>query len=217
MSLNKANIIAVLGASESGKSASVKLVLDKKPFPRLLIWDMMKEYGKYAQSVSDLNQVIDIMGKAGKNGPFQIAFNCEVEDKKKRQQQFHTFCGLANAAGSVACVVDELRFVTTPQFAPDRWSMITCTGRHAAMTVIGNSQRPAQIDKDFLANCTVIRTFRLGYPDDRMAVAKAMNISPDEIMALQQFEYLEYELKTHTLTRGFLPWAQPKPVISATK
>lgn len=203
---NQANIIAVLGGSGSGKSRSVKEQLLKIKPSRLMIWDMLHEYGAHAKMTDDLNKVIDTLSLAGKSKPFAISFNAEIENKKKRAEQFHTICGLARAAGGVTFVVDELKFVTSAQFAPDRWSAVSSIGRHAGMTLIGMSQRPAQIDKDFLGNCTVIRTFRLGYPDDQATVARAMNLPVKQVAALQEFEFISKNLLSGEVTTGKMPW-----------
>ena len=48
------------------------------------------------------------------------------------------------------------------------------TGRHKGLKVIGASQRPASIDKDFLGNCMAIHIGRLAYAEDVRAVAKGI-------------------------------------------
>jgi hypothetical protein len=108
-----------------------------------------------------------------------------------RARQFDGFCALALAAGHLTLVVEELRFVTSPSRAPLKWAEVTMTGRHKGLRVIGTSQRPASIDKDFLGNATLIHTGRLVYPEDVRAVAKAMQVGEGEIAALQPLEWIE--------------------------
>lgn len=98
-----------------------------------------------------------------------------------------------------------LRFVTSPSYAPERWSAATMKGRHAGLKIVGISQRPASIDKDFLGNCTRIRTFRLSYPDDRMAVVRAMAEPVDRIEQLGEYEFLQKDLVSGVVTTGKLP------------
>lgn len=196
---NKAAIIAVLGASGSGKSTFVKRALAAAKPKRLLIWDPMREYqeGREAMRLADLADMIE----AGRKGGFALTFRPAAQDNV-RARQFDVFCGLALAAGNLTLVVEELRFVTTPSRAPLRWAEVTMTGRHRGLKVIGTSQRPASIDKDFLGNATLIHTGRLVYPEDVRAVAKAMRASESDIEALQPLDWIEADMQTGKKASG---------------
>lgn len=198
---NKAAIIAVLGASGSGKSTFVKRALASSKPKRLLVWDPMREYthGKEATRLADLADVIE----AGKAGSFAVTFRPSTQDSM-RARQFDVFCGLALAAGNLTLVVEELRFVTTPSRAPLRWAEVTMTGRHRGLKVIGTSQRPASIDKDFLGNATLIRTGRLVYPEDVRAVSKAMRVTDADVEALAPLDWLEVDMQTGKKASGRL-------------
>ncbi len=126
---------------------------------------------------------------------FSVVFR-PSSDESLRARQFDLFCGAALAAGSLTLVVEELRFVTTPSRAPLRWAEVTMTGRHRGLRVIGTSQRPASIDKDFLGNATLIHTGRLVYPEDIRAVAKAMQVEEGAVAALQPLDWIEKDTQT---------------------
>lgn len=196
MSANKASIVAVLGASGSGKSTFIKRTISRG-HPRLLIWDPMVEYeGQYVDGLGDL-----LAGLKLKR--FRLVFR-PTSDPARRAQQFDLFCRAALAAGNLTLVVEELRFVTTPSRAPLGWAQACLTGRHKGLRVIGASQRPASIDKDFLGNCTAIRTGRLAYPEDVKAVAKAAGIAPAKIEALKPLDWIEKDMATGKMTSGVL-------------
>ena len=197
MSANKAAIMAVLGASGSGKSTFIKREIGKAR--RLLIWDPMHEYGEHGESVDSLAALVEAL----RADRFRLVFR-PVADAKARARQFDLFCRLALAAGRLTLVVEELRFVTTPSRAPMGWAQVCLTGRHAGLTVYGASQRPASIDKDFLGNCTRIRTGRLVYPADQKAVSEAAQLPIDDIKALQPLEWIEVDTGTHGIKRGKL-------------
>lgn len=72
------------------------------------------------------------------------------------------------------------------------------------MRIIGTSQRPAHIDKDFLGNATTIRTGMLGYPQDIKAVADAMRIKPVDIELLKPLEFIEVNRQTWERRKGLL-------------
>lgn len=198
MSKNLASIIAVLGASGSGKSAWIKRQIAKAG--RLLIWDAMHEYGAHGVVVSELARMCELMAKEKR---FAIVFQ-PVTDPAKRAQQFDLFCRIALAAGNLLLVVEELRFVTTPSRAPVGWAQVCLTGRHKGLKVIGASQRPASIDKDFLGNATVIHVGRLVYPEDVRAVSRASQIPEPDIAALRPLDWIEKDMTAGKFSRGRL-------------
>lgn len=192
---NKAHIMAVLGSSGSGKSTFVKREISRG-HPRLLIWDPLAEYA--GQATSKIQDVIEAIRKP----KFAVVFRPST-DPKVRQTQFDLICRAAMAAGNLTFVVEELRFVTTPSRAPLGWAQVCLQGRHKGLRVYGISQRPASIDKDFLGNCTRIRTGRLAYDEDRKAVAKAIG-NADRIAALKPLEWLECDMTSGKISSGTL-------------
>lgn len=201
MSKNKANIVAVLGASGSGKSTFVKQTIAHLKPKRLLVWDPMREYpgGEQVECLGELLGALELAGKGG----FALTFRPAAHDGL-RMRQFDVVCAAALAAGNLVLVVEELRFVTTPSRAPLRWAEVTMTGRHRGLRVIGTSQRPASIDKDFLGNATLIHTGRLVYPEDIRAVAKSMRVPDAEIEALAPLDWIEKDMQTGKKAAGRL-------------
>jgi hypothetical protein len=180
-----ADIRAIMGASGTGKSHYVKAAIRKDR--RLLIWDIEDEYPDIpALPLSALPAAF-----SGRR-PCRARFVCAA-DLANRGREFDLFCRIAFAAGNLRLVVEELRFVTTASRAPDGWSAITLRGRKRGIKTIGTSQRPAQIDKDFLGNCTLLRVGALEYPEDRKAVAPILRRSVDEIAALSGYQAMEYQ------------------------
>jgi hypothetical protein len=98
-------------------------------------------------------------------------------------------------------VVEELRFVTTPSRAPAGWASVTLRGRKRGLRIIGASQRPAQIDKDFLGQCTLIRCGALNYPADRAAVGSVIGVAVEEIAALEGFHGFQWTRTPRKVTR----------------
>lgn len=190
---NKAHIMAVLGASGSGKSTFVKREISRG-HPRLLVWDPLAEYqGETVGKAADLLAAL-------KRPKFRVVFR-PSHDPNVRAAQFDLVCRAAMAAGNLTLVAEELRFVTTPSRAPLGWAQVCLTGRHKGLRVYGLSQRPASIDKDFLGNCTRIRTGRLAYAADVKAVAAAIG-QADEIGRLEPLQWIEKDMETGKISRG---------------
>lgn len=179
-----ADIQAVMGASGTGKSHYVKKLIARDR--RLLVWDIEDEYRELpAVKLSELPAILAARKAC------RVRFICS-SDADERAREFDLFCRIAFASGALRLVVEELRFVTTASRAPGGWAAITLRGRKRGIRTIGTSQRPAQIDKDFLGNCTLLRVGALEYPEDRKAVAPILRKSVEEIAALSGYQALEY-------------------------
>lgn len=194
-----ANIYGVMGSTGSGKSAWVKQALMKKSMKRVAIWDYKREYGPdYADIITEnLGQAVRAMAR----GTFRVAFRPSFNDKT-RAQQFNVFCKAVWHAKNTFCLVEELAMVTTPQRAPEGWKQLTCTGRSEGITIVGLSQRPAQVDKDFFDNCTELHCGFLAGSNSRKTMAQEMDITEAEITALGPLEYVHKKLRTKEISFG---------------
>lgn len=180
---NKPDLRAYIGATGSGKGVSIRAHLDSAPIPRFLAWDPLGEYGKYGKRMTRLEDVV----KAMQAPTFRIAFDPGA-DPARFAPKFATLCKIAFAAGKLKFLVEELADVTSPSFAPLEWRRCTTQGRHQGLQIVAASQRPAQVDKQFLGGCTYIRCFTLRYPADRAAMAGAMDVPMKDISALSTVE-----------------------------
>jgi len=196
-SRNKAQIVAVMGASGSGKSTFLKQTIRKTLPNRLMIWDPMTEYGDFGEPTRTL---ADVMAKM-RASAFCIDF-IPSADPEQMRKQFDLFCQLAFAAGNLTLIAEELAFVTSPSFAPTGWAAVTLKGRHKGLKVYGASQRPASIDKHFFSNATTVRTGRLNYSADIKTLANVLSIVPEQVQSLLPLEYLERDMSTGKVTSG---------------
>ena len=197
----KAHIEAVLGGTGTGKSSYVKQQLRKRPPKRLLVFDPEEEWGEFGRVTGSLQDVIAGCEAAKATGGLRIVF-VPSPDPATAMKQFDVFCRIAFAAERTKFVVDELKLVTTPSRSPVGWGMLTGRGRKRGIEIYGLSQRPASIDKDFLGNCTAVRTGRLTYRADQEAVAKVLGVPESEIASLPDLAWIRRDMATGQLTRG---------------
>lgn len=203
---NRPDIRAYIGATGSGKGVSVREHLRKKKPRRLLVWDPLGEYGEFCSAkVSDLADV----ARHCKADRFAVSY-WPGADPTKYAEKFALFCRIAFAAGNCTVLVEELADVTSPSHAPQPWRRLTTQGRHRGLSVIACSQRPAQVDKQFLGGCTYIRCFTLRYPADRSAMAACMDVPLADVAKLATVEgarevvinFLERDFRTQKTTAG---------------
>lgn len=201
---NRPDIRAYIGATGSGKGVSIREHLTRDKPQRLVIWDPLSEYGKFAHQVNRLSS----LAQAVKAQKFAVAF-APGANPKAFPEKFAMFCRIAFAAGNLKMLVEELADVTGPSFAPLEWRRCTTQGRHRGLKIVAASQRPAQVDKQFLGGCTYIRCFTLRYPADRTAMAGAMDLPVTDIASLSTVEtatgtvitYVEKDFRVGTTQR----------------
>lgn len=209
---NSANIIAVVGASGSGKGARIKHEF-LNPLPdRLLIWDFMSEYHGYGIVVDSLSKVSELIIR---NKNFRIVYRPmppgKAVDEKALKSKFELFCKIAICTRDCTVVVEELSFVTTASWAPGAWRSLSVTGRHRGMILIGATQRPALCDKTFFGMATLISCGRLMYENDEKAMAKVLRVSFGEISDMPGLAYLQRDQESKVTTAGVVQF--PKKII----
>lgn len=201
-------VIAALGGRGSGKSAWVKQHQAVRSARRLVVWDFMREYQDHATVQRNLRDAIQTM--AGKT--WRIAYQ---PDPARAAAEFDLVCRAVKAATHCTLVAEELAFVTKPGKAPAMWRELCLLGRHethACATLIGISQRPASIDKDFLSCCDVIHCGRLAYTADAMAVAPYLGCDWRELTQLPDLHYIEKSHGNEKCSRGSLSFVnKPAP------
>lgn len=198
-----ASIRAYVGGSGFGKSLSVLAYLRTRKPLRLLVWDPQDECAALAPRAATLADLI--------RGTMGVRFALRyvppsASSRADLEARFALFCDVAYERGGATVYVEELSGVTTASHAPPAWRRLCVRGRHKGLTVIGCAQRPAQVDKDFFGNCTVVRCFGgLRYPADADTMARLMRVGPDVIDALRPRDFLERDFLAGTLVRGVEP------------
>lgn len=201
MSANAASIVAVIGASGSGKSLWIKRQLKRANDARLLIWDPQGEYAAFGRVFTDRAALVDAI-RAG-CGRFRAVYQ-PGDRATLYPARFDWFCRLAYAIGNLTLIVEELADVTTPQRAPDAWSVITRKGRHKGLRIVAASQRPAGVDKDFFGNCTLIHCGRLVFDNDVRTMARVLSRPDADLVALAPLAFIERDMTTGETRTGAL-------------
>lgn len=198
--MKPARVWAVFGSSGTGKTAWVRQQLAKLKPARLMLWDPLGDYVQFGQAVDTLQQLVRLVDAPS----FAVRFVPALGDPKRLAAEFAGFCRVAWAAERCTVVVEELSRVTTPSQAPPAWSQITTAGRHRGLHVIGVSQFPAQVDKAFVGNATLIHSGHLANIRHRQAVAVEIDASPDDLRDLADLEWIEWTRGTRGTKRGRL-------------
>jgi len=198
---NKARIWSVIGASGTGKGLWIKEQLRKLKPARFVAWDMMDEYGQFAQAVASMEGIRQAMLKAN-GGPLRVRYVPRGAGEKAMRREFEALCELVYAFGGCTFVAEELSNVTTPGWAPASWRKMTTSGRHCGVHVIGTTQTPALVDKTFLGNCTLVHVSALRNAGHRAYVAANIDVPIEQITKLQPLQWIERDYDAGVLREG---------------
>ena len=197
MSVNRAVVVAVIGATGSRKSIWIKSLLAARNPARLLVWSPYEKTDRYRRfgTLIEKNpsRLVELATKARHAGEFQIVYWPDRSDPRRLVRQFELFCGVAIALGRCVVVAEELSLVTKAGSSPPRWQEVITGGRHEGLEVVGTSQRPALVDKTFFANATVIRCGRLNARGDKEVMADALDVPIEQVRALQDGQFIVRE------------------------
>lgn len=204
-SQTKALTVAAFGARGTGKTAWVKQEIARIKPPRLMVWDY-----KHDASLEGIGQRFtqwpEFVRECKKK---TFAARYLTSPDHDPHEQFEAFCALAWREGNVLIFVDELAEVTKANKAPAAWRKVVNVGRSydngtKSIAIIGASQRPAEVDKSFLANCDVIHTGRLGDVADAKRFAQSWGVDPAELVNLADLNWVEKRADSPNISRGVL-------------
>lgn len=212
MSRNRqAEVIAVLGASGSGKTSYVMQELKRLNPARLVVWDTKGEFARegYAVAVQSISEAIRRM----RSPEFRIAFQ-PSGDADKMKRDFALLTEACFFAKNLVLVAEELSDVTQPQHAAAGWRKCTSQGRTEGLTIYGLSQHPANLDKHFFGNCSKVRTGRLNFEAHLRTIANCLGVDKKQIANLRPLEYIERDMVAGVNVSGVLSFdvaKKPKP------
>lgn len=211
----KALAAAAFGARGTGKTEWVKRWVAGLKARRMLVWDY-KHDPSLREGMGEPVSSLGALARGVQDKAFKLRYM--VNHNADPLAQFDMFCRIAYAAGDLVMFVDELPEVTKANRAPPAWKKCVNVGREymdegriKSLTIVGAAQRPAEVDKTFMANLDIIHTGRLGDMGDAKRIAQAWGIRPDELAKLPDLHWIEKRADHPELTRGILTFSAKKP------
>jgi hypothetical protein len=202
----EAQFCAIIGATGCGKTYELKKRLAQKKRNRTLVWSPKEPVDNYVKLfansiiVHTASEVIEHLKVAGKKGSFHLVFNPSL-NQKNDTALFNVVCKAVLAVGNITLIVEELHTVTTATHACDGWRQVNFMGRAYGVHVFGLSQRPASVDKAFLASLSSIHVGRLPYPADQKVIAEIIGMKKEDIALITGFGAIQKNMLTGKVTR----------------
>lgn len=218
---DRADQTALVARSSAGKSHYIKTLIEERRPPRLLIWSPLETTDKYARFGALIrHDMVKLVTKlqANVNDDFSVVFEPDRTDPKRLIVHFDQVCALVIALAKrrpVLFIAEEVSQVTRPGWSPPRWQLISTEGRHHGVASIATTQRPALVDKTYLAMATMVRCGALQSKGDKTAMADLLDVPLADIRALLPGQFIVKDAYTGALTHegvviADLPAARPK-------
>lgn len=208
MSGNVCDCTGAIGASGTGKglfvTARVTEILARERRP-LLVWSALEETDCYGKKFNApiVRSIPELVKRLKARAPAVVFV--PAGNPKLMAGQFDLFCRCVWHTPKAVALIEELSRVTQPSYAPQAWQNLSTAGRHRGLTVIATAQRPAQIDKDFLGNCTEVRAYRVNYENDAKALASIMREQPERFLDLPDRHYVHRWIRERRNETGVQP------------
>lgn len=197
--MSDGKIVCIFGSTRSGKTTH--LLEQIKTASRLIVWDVKGEFQRFIPGVKTLTDIKELHKWIVQHKTIggKVAF------QSIGLTHFDEFAKLSFAWAQfapVSIVVDESSDVTRPGKAAGWWGVVLRRVLDTGSNVYVVSQRPTESESTSSGNASIIHCGRLSRPTDRKTVSDFMDVSPAQIAALKQYEYLEKDLDTHDLVKG---------------
>jgi len=200
---SQAGRIGIWGASGSGKSHYTKKRF--KSAKRVIVFDTMREYG--AEGFETVGPELDAVRRAIVSNPrgFRIAYapppgprNRSLNALSFAIRKMQEAYAEGRGGAPVTFIVDELRLAFPVNGGAEKcpeFSELCSTGRHYGITLVGTSQRIAEVSTNFRGNCSETVIFEQKGPRDVKAAALELGLmrGGDELvaeLAKQKFHHL---------------------------
>lgn len=194
-------IIVVTGSSGSGKTGYLIKQVQRKP--RLIIWDAKPEYHKKITGVKLVRTRAELIAYCKTKKNFKIAYHPPVINNK----EFEYFSDCAYLAARLkACTIiaEETADVTHAGKASDKWGQLVRKIRETGSDLYAVTQRPSESDKTAVGNASIFHCCRMSRDKDRKYIASEIDVTLNEVKALNNLDYIEKDMRTNKVTKGKL-------------
>jgi len=198
---NDGLVTVVTGTTGSGKT--VWLIRQIKKSSRLIIWDAKPEYHKKLTGVILIRTRTELIAYCKTKKNFKIAYHPSVINSK--EFEFWSDCAYLAARIKVCTIVaEETADVTHPGKASEKWGSLVRKVRDTGSDLYAVTQRPSESDKTAVGNASIFHACRMSRLKDRKYMAGELDISVNEMNALNDVDYIEKDMRSSKIKKGKL-------------
>lgn len=188
--IKSTDCILIMGVRGCGKSYLCKNI--QKLWPRRVIIDSLDEYDdeNAVFSFDEFAKRLIELDKA-KAQSFEVVFKFDPENDID-SVEFNEVMRLCYYFGAIQVVIEEVQLFSNPHFLPKWLKNNLLIGRHQSVSVICTSQRPGEVNKTILSQCSHIFCGRIVEGNDVRYVSGFLNQSAEKLTSLPDRRFLYF-------------------------
>lgn len=163
-------IVGIAGRKGSGKSTVAREILEH--CDRLFMLDMMGEHVWIPEKFERLDDAVIFLLESPNRGQFWARYIPQDDDEDGLEAEFSEICSIVYDQGNMLLAVEEVPSVSSPNYAPRKFSKLIRLGRHRNVSIVYTAQRLGECPRKLTAATDVFVLFNTTEPLDLDAIAK---------------------------------------------
>jgi hypothetical protein len=188
--MKSTDCILIMGRRGCGKSYLCKKI--QSVWPRRIIIDSLSEYteGDIVFNFFEFTEKLKYY-KANNISQFEIVYQFDPENELS-EEEFNQIMRVSYYFGNVQVVIEECQLYSNPHKMPKWLKNSLLTGRHQNMSLLFTTQRPAELHKTILSQCTHIFCGQILEGNDLRYLSSFLGRESDKLPTLPERNFLYF-------------------------
>ena len=191
MSFKADDCILIMGRRGSGKTYLGQRL--QKIWPRRVVLDTLADYseGDVVRSFNEFAEKMRELKNSGKNN-FVVIYKFDPE-REITENEINEILRLCYYFGGIQVVIEEVHNFSSPHKLPKWFRQCLLTGRHQNLSLMVSTQRPGELNKTILSQCSHIFCGNLIEGNDLKYVANFLGQSSEKLVSLPPRRFLYFD------------------------
>ena len=183
------DVILALGRRGCGKSFLAKNI--QKIHPRRIIFDTVNEYSKDSNNsvVYNFNEFADAILRNEDRNEFEIIFQFDPEEDNP-ELIFDQALKVLYYRRDVLIVIEEVQTFSSPHYLGKWLRNCLLKGRHQNLALLFTTQRPGELHKTILSQCSHIFAGQIHETNDLNYISKFIGVNSEKLINLKKEYFL---------------------------
>lgn len=183
--------LLVMGRRGCGKSYLAKRL--QELWPRKVIFDSLHEYQDECERANSFLEFCEIIARLKSASPdrFTLVVNFDIESEHS-QSEFDQMLRLCYYYGNIQVIIEEVQNFSSPHNLPHWLKNCLLTGRHQNLSLLFTTQRPGELNKTILSQCSHIFCGSLIEGNDLRYISAFLRQDSQRLVQLPEREFLYF-------------------------